>query len=495
MPGQITLHSCLLVLASLDVRAPHASASANLEPRKGEAVDVPPSASNISNPTPRGANEVLLEKGSEAHILSGAVIEPSALDALPGWCTAYSDHPLAQLMDNRGNYIGVEVYLGFAGARSSLSPQPDAEDAQGSAVTDDAGLTCQHTKGRFESGVPLAWEFEQAGGGDVRLEEGKAGADAWDRGERGVARRGGEARPCTPQLGWPLFAHTYCGGGDYHMADGHVSVGLVVGLAYKNPYIGPYREFQLTRPAPTTTRLAYGAHALTEGGLQSLPRLDSPGQRWLAAAVNTPKIKGTHNAMQMGMLATEAAFAALHSAPFASTTSPGIFKAEGSEAHLDRREIPTNRCGKEVNDQTPADASLCLAPSTTAFPRSPAHADLWAAGNTNPSTTTSSDALATLPASSLSPIQYPAFESLLSADVISSVASTRTNHAEGDTPSSNPVRPAGGRNSTIQLKTRDNQPKTKKVRNSTDARVREPAFFAVADKLEKSSELAAVDAH
>ncbi|KAF8166942.1 hypothetical protein K438DRAFT_1983985 [Mycena galopus ATCC 62051] len=86
------------------------------------------------------------------------------------------------------------------------------------------------------------------------------------------------------------------------MADGHVSIGLVVGLAYKNPYIGRIR----TKHHPhfrallaNGTRLAYGAHALTEGGLQSLLRLDSPGRRWLAAAVNTAKIKGTHNAMQV----------------------------------------------------------------------------------------------------------------------------------------------------------------------------------------------------
>ncbi|KAF8144495.1 hypothetical protein K438DRAFT_1992748 [Mycena galopus ATCC 62051] len=102
-------------------------------------------------------------------------------------------------------------------------------------------------------------------------------------------------------LRWPPSAHTYGGGWEYHMADGHVSIRLVVGLAYKNPYIGPYREFQHTKHHPhfhallaNSTRLAYGAHSL-----QSLPRLDSPGRRWLAAAVNTAEMEGTRNAMQV----------------------------------------------------------------------------------------------------------------------------------------------------------------------------------------------------
>ncbi|KAF8171449.1 hypothetical protein K438DRAFT_1982145 [Mycena galopus ATCC 62051] len=311
----------MLVLASWDVRAPHASASANSEPRTEEAVYVPPSASNSSNPKP----------GTNAQILSGAVMEPSALDALPRWYMVCSDHPLAQMMDNRGNFI----------AQFSLSPQPDAEDAQGSAVrsvmTHDAGLTCQRTK---SCTLSQAWHSARvlAEGAYGSLSK-QAGAMYGLRRQKHVQTYGigvkevwrveeGKHVPVLQSLGWPLFAHTYGGGWEYYMANGLISIGLVVGLDYKNSYLEPYREFQRTKHHPhfrallaNGTRLAYGAHALIEGGFQSLPQLDSPGRRWLAATVNTAKIKGTHNAMQTGMRVAEAAFAA--PAQFASTASPG----------------------------------------------------------------------------------------------------------------------------------------------------------------------------
>ncbi|KAJ7270712.1 FAD/NAD-P-binding domain-containing protein [Mycena haematopus] len=449
---------------------------------------------------------VVLEKGAEigSHILSGAVIEPSALDALlPHWRTR--DHPLAQpvtssrmrllteryalplphppQMNNRGNYVaslsrvaawlgtvaedlGAEIYPGFAGARLLLAPSPDARDAQGRAVrsvrgviTHDAGLTRQRTKSpRFEPGIAFrarATLLAEGAHGSLSkqaiamydLRHGKE-AQTYGIGLKEVWR----VRPerYTPgkvihTLGWPLPRDTYGGGWEYHMADGLVSIGLVVGLDYKNPYLEPYREFQRMKHHPTFRalladgeRLAYGARTLTEGGLQSLPRLHFPGGALIGCAagvVNTAKIKGTHNAMRVQK-------------PAVTDNSPAAAPA-----------ADTN--------------TISLAAYTSAFPSSPAHADLYAVRNVRPAfgtrwgmwggvayagvdtllggrvwwtlrhhkktdpasanpSTTSPDALATLPASSAAPIAYPAFEPPLSTDLMSSVALTGTNHGEGE---------------------------------------------------------------
>ena len=121
--------------------------------------------------------------------------------------------------------------------------------------------------------------------------------------------------------GWPLDRATYGGSFLYHLEDRQVAVGFVVGLDYTNPFLSPYDEFQRfkTHPAIRPTfeggrRIAYGARALNEGGLQSLPKLTFPGGVLIgceAGTLNMPKIKGTHTAMKSGMLAAEAAFEAL----------------------------------------------------------------------------------------------------------------------------------------------------------------------------------------
>ncbi|KAF8143922.1 hypothetical protein K438DRAFT_594561 [Mycena galopus ATCC 62051] len=161
------------------------------------------------------------------------------------------------------------------------------------------------------------------------------------------------------------------------MADGLVSIGLVVSFDYKNPYLEPYWEIQRTKRYPHFhaflaggTRLAYGTRALTECGLQFLARLDFPGGALVGCAagvVNTAKIKGTHNAIPTGMLAAEAAIAALHPAAWlVSTASPGSLIPT---VELDRRKIPSTAAEKVEEVSTPFRVD---------FPRSPAHADLWA---------------------------------------------------------------------------------------------------------------------
>ncbi|KAJ7179724.1 YOR356Wp-like protein, partial [Mycena filopes] len=238
-------------------------------------------------------------------------------------------------------------------------------------------------------------------------------------------------------LGWPLGWSTYGGGWEYHMADGLVSVGLVVGLDYKNPWMEPYREFQRMKhhphfrallSSPGAERLAYGARALTEGGLQSLPRLDFPGGALIGCAagvVNTAKIKGTHNAMRTGMLAAEAAFTALH---------PGIsFEPTAWSGSFD------TPIGPKESDAEDEHAPISLAHYTAAFPQSPAHADLWAVRNVRPAFNTRLGVLGG--------VLYAGVDTILGGrvpwtlgkaghgrrgtDLMSSVALTGTNHAEG----------------------------------------------------------------
>ncbi|KAJ7907085.1 FAD/NAD(P)-binding domain-containing protein [Mycena leptocephala] len=441
------------------------------EPREEELVDVcivgggPAGLSaairlkQLEAETGKDVRVVVLEKGGEvgAHILSGA--------RLAAWLGGVAEG------------MGAEIYPGFAGRGCKRG----GEERKG-VITHDAGLTRQRTKSaRFEPGVAFARGAatllaEGAHGSLSKqaiamygLREGKEAQtygigvkEVW-RVSRRIIRR---VRKVLHTLGWPLDNSTYGGGWEYHMADGLVSIGLVVGLDYKNPWVEPYQRmkhhphFRSLLSNGSAERLAYGARALTEGGLQSLPRLDFPGGAVIgcsAGVVNTAKIKGTHNAMRTGMLAAEAAFAALHpSAVFVSTASPETFKVTSTV--------------EEGEGSASTDAPLSLTAYTTAFRNSPAYNDLWAVRNvrpafntrlgvfggvmyagvdtmlrgrvpwtlrhhkrdgTNPSTT-SPDALATLPASACKPIEYPQFEPPLSTDLMSSVALTGTNHGEGE---------------------------------------------------------------
>ncbi|KAJ7200876.1 FAD/NAD-P-binding domain-containing protein [Mycena pura] len=527
----------------LHASAPRANSSytpydPDAEPREEELVDVcivgagPAGLSaairlkQLEAETGKDVRVVVLEKGAEvgSHILSGAVIEPSALDALlPDWRA--TDHPLAQpvtssgmrlltakravpiphppQMNNRGNYVaslsrvaawlgtvaeglGAEVYAGFAGARFLLADTPDAADAQGRAVravrgvvTHDAGLTRQRTKSaRFEPGVAFRARA-------TLLAEGAHGSLSKTAIAMYDLRRGSQPQTygiglkevwrvdpakhvpgkVIHTIGWPLDWSTYGGGWEYHMADGLVSIGLVVGLDYKNPWMEPYRELQRMKHHPhyrtllaSGERLAYGARSLTEGGLQCLPRLDFPGGALIgcsAGVVNTAKIKGTHNAMRTGMLAAEAAFASLHpGVAFEPVASPATFE-------------PSTESASDA-DAVPSDI-ISLAAYSRAFVGSPVYKDLWAVRNVRPAfggrlgtlggvlyagvdtmlggrvpwtlqhhgasglnaSTASPDALATRPAERCAPIAYPPFEPPLSTDLLSSVALTGTNHAEG----------------------------------------------------------------
>lgn len=316
----------------------------------------------------------ILEKGSEvgAHILSGAVLETRALDELlPDWrdlgapvTTAVSDEkflflraegatsvPTAILpppLKNHGNYIislgnlcrwlaeqaealGVEIYPGFAASEVLFD---EAGRVRGVATGDmgigvDGEPTANHTPGielnaaytffaegcRGHLGRQLMAQF------DLRNEcedqtFGIGIKELWQ-----VPPEQHQPGLVVHTAGWPLPADTYGGSFLYHLKDNQVAVGYVVGLDYKNPYLSPFDEFQRfkTHPAIRPTfvggkRISYGARALNEGGVQSLPKMVFPGGALIgceAGTLNVPKIKGTHTAMKSGMLAAEAAAEAI----------------------------------------------------------------------------------------------------------------------------------------------------------------------------------------
>jgi len=313
----------------------------------------------------------LVEKGSEvgAHILSGAVLEPRALDELfPDWkqrgaplhTPARADRflyltrngairlPTPPQMHNEGNWIislgnlcrwlgeqaeamGVNVFPGFPAAEVLYH-----EDGSVKGVaTRDMGIGRDgQRKSGYEPGVELHAR-------QTIFAEGCRGSLTKTLFERFDLRR--EADPQTygigikelwevepakhepglvvHTIGWPLASDTYGGSFVYHLEDHQVAVGFVVGLDYANPHLDPFCEFQRFKTHPRIRptleggrRIAYGARALNEGGFQSIPRLTFPGGMLVgcgAGFLNVPKIKGTHTAMKSGMTAAEAVFEAL----------------------------------------------------------------------------------------------------------------------------------------------------------------------------------------
>ena len=317
---------------------------------------------------------VVVEKGSEvgAHILSGAVIDPVGLDKLlPEWRTeetpiktAVADDRfyyltesaalrlptfmMPPLMNNHGNYIvslgnvcrwlatkaealGVEIYPGFAaaevlyndsGAVTGIATgdmgigkngQPNDSFTRGMELHAKYTLFAEGARGNL--GKQLIAKFGLAEGREPQ-KFGIGLKELWQidpaKHKKGLVQH---------SFGWPLDGSTGGGSFLYHLDDNLVSVGFVLHLNYKNPYLSPFEEFQRFKTHPSVSdtfegakRLGYGARALTEGGYQSVPKLTFPGGALIgcdAGFMNVPRIKGSHNAMLSGMLAAEAASAAL----------------------------------------------------------------------------------------------------------------------------------------------------------------------------------------
>jgi electron-transferring-flavoprotein dehydrogenase len=313
----------------------------------------------------------IVEKGSEvgAHILSGAVLEPRALNELiPDWkakgaplltpagedrflyltATRAIRLPTPPPMHNHGNYVislgnlcrwlakeaealGVEIYPGFAAAEVLY-----AEDGRVRGVatgTMGIGKDGKPT-GNVTPGVELHAKetlFAEGCRGSLtkllierfRLREG-AQPQTYGLGIKELWEiEPGKHKPglAIHTIGWPLDARTYGGSFLYHLENHQVAIGFVVGLDYANPYLSPFEEMQRFKTHPAIRpffeggrRIAYGARALSEGGFQSLPKLDFPGGLLIgdtAGFLNVPKIKGTHTAMKSGMVAAETVFARL----------------------------------------------------------------------------------------------------------------------------------------------------------------------------------------
>ena len=317
---------------------------------------------------------VVLEKGSEvgAHILSGAVLDPCALDKLiPDWKekgaplkTAVKkdnflvlgpaghlripNFPMPPLMNNHGNYIvsmanvcrwmaeqaeelGVEIFPGMAASELVYGENGEVKGV----VAGVFGLEQDGTYGpNTEPGMELHGKY-------VFISEGVRGSLAKEiiakydlQAGRDVQKFGigmkeiWEIDPdkhsegtVTHTMGWPLGSNAGGGSFIYHLENNQVFVGFVVHLNYKNPHLYPYMEFQRFKHHPEIAKLleggkrvAYGARAISEGGYQSMPKASFPGGALLGCSVglvNVPRIKGNHNAMYSGMAAAEAAAKAI----------------------------------------------------------------------------------------------------------------------------------------------------------------------------------------
>ncbi|MBV8526484.1 MAG: electron transfer flavoprotein-ubiquinone oxidoreductase, partial [Acetobacteraceae bacterium] len=316
----------------------------------------------------------LIEKGAEigAHILSGAVIDPRAINELmPDWKergapirTPVQEDRFLFLSErggrrvpsvflpgcftNHGNYIvslgevcrwlgkqaeelGVELYPGFAGAEVLY----DEGGAVQGVATGDMGIGREgKPTDAYQPGMNLIAKYTLFAEGcrghlGKRLEERFRLRDGRDPQVYGIGiKELWEVKPEQHQAGlvmhtagWPLDAKTYGGSFLYHAENNQVAAGFVVGLNYSNPYLSPFEEFQRYKTHPWVRgffeggrRISYGARAITAGGHQALPKLVFPGGALIgddAGFLNASRIKGSHSAIKSGMIAAEAAFEAL----------------------------------------------------------------------------------------------------------------------------------------------------------------------------------------
>ena len=316
----------------------------------------------------------VLEKGSEpgAHILSGAVMDPRAMSELfPDWkergaplntavtedrflfltetsATSTPQWMLPDCFKNHGNYVislgnvvrwlaqqaenlGIEIFPGFTAAEILY----DEQCAVAGVATGNMGVDREgKPTSEFQLGMELRAKytlFAEGARGHLgkqlisayRLDDGR------DPQTYGIGiKELWEIDPAKHQpglvihtAGWPIDSDTYGGSFLYHLENNQVVVGYVVGLAYQNPYLSPFEEFQRYKTHSAIRgffeggkRISYGARAITAGGIQSLPKLTFPGGALIgcdAGFLNASRIKGSHTAMKSGMLAAEAAFDAL----------------------------------------------------------------------------------------------------------------------------------------------------------------------------------------
>jgi electron-transferring-flavoprotein dehydrogenase len=422
----------------------------------------------------------VIEKGSEvgAHILSGAVMDPRAITELfPDWQSmgaplntpviedrfmflsetgsrTVPDWLLPGCFRNHGNYVislanvvrwlgqqaeglGVEIYPGFAAAEVLFH---DNGSVKGVATgnmgvgrdgepTDNfqpgmelhARYTLFAEGARGHLGKQLMTRFDLAAGRDPQS-YGIGLKELWE-----IDPAKHKAGLVVHTAGWPLGSDTYGGSFLYHLENNQVAVGFVVGLAYQNPYLSPYEEFQRYKTHPSIRtffeggkRLAYGARAITAGGINALPDLVFPGGALIgcdAGFLNASRIKGSHAAIKTGMLAAEAAFEAVGAGRSGDTLDayPAAFKASWLHDELYRA-----RNFKPMMSKGLWTGTLLVGIDQVVFKgKAP-----WTLHNTH------ADHEMLRPAAEFEPIVYPKPDGKLTFDRLSSVFIANTNHEE-----------------------------------------------------------------
>ncbi len=422
----------------------------------------------------------VLEKGAElgAHILSGAVMDPIAMnELLPNWkelgaplntpvtedrflflteTKAYKtpNWMLPGCFQNHGNYVislanvvrwlgqqaetlGVEIFPGFPAAEILYNDDGSVKGvATGNLGVDKHGQASAsfqlgmelHAKYTFFAegsrghlGKQLMEKFQLNKGKDPQT-YGLGLKELWE-----IDPKLHQPGLVVHSAGWPLQNDTYGGSFLYHLENNQVAVGYVVGLGYANPYLSPYEEFQRYKTHPEISkffvggkRISYGARAITAGGLQSLPKLTFPGGVLIgcdAGFLNTSRIKGSHTAMKTGMLAADAAFEALGlGRQFDELNSyPAAF--EKSWLH---EELHVARNFKPWMSKGLLTGSVMVGIDQIVF-RGKAP---WTLRHTH------ADHECLKPAANYSPIVYPKPDGKLTFDRLSSVFISNTNHAE-----------------------------------------------------------------
>ena len=426
---------------------------------------------------------VVLEKGSEvgAHILSGAVLDTCGLDALlPDWRkmdapvktevkednfyllgpagkVRIPNWPMPPLMSNHGNYIVsmANVCRWMAGVAEGLGVEIFPGMSCSELVYDGsrvAGVVAGEFGRDPETGAPGP-SYEpgmELRGKYVFLSEGVRGSLAKEVIAKYDLSKGHEPQKfglgmkeiweidpakhrlgtVTHTMGWPLGSNAGGGSFIYHLENNQVYIGFVVHLNYKNPYLYPYMEFQRFKHHPMVAdllaggkRVAYGARAISEGGLQSMPKMVAPGVALLGCSVgmvNVPRIKGNHNAMLSGKAAAEAAHAAIRA---------GRMGDDLSDYEAEVRTGAIGRDLKKVRNVKPLWSKFGLVASLMG-----GGADMWL--NTFGLTLFGTlkhgknDAQATGKAKDFKPIDYPKPDGKLSFDRLTNVAFSFTNHDE-----------------------------------------------------------------
>ena len=428
-------------------------------------------------------NVVVLEKGSEvgAHILSGAVLDPSGLDRLlPDWRERGApvsvpvkrdqfymlgeagqlripNFPMPPLMNNHGCYIvsmanvcrwmaeqaealGVEIFPGMAASQLVYGTDGRVRGV----VAGEFGKNPDGSIGDgYEPGMELLGKY-------VFLSEGVRGslskqvmekfklADDREPQKYGLGMKEiWEIDPekhregtVTHTMGWPLGSDVGGGSFIYHIENNQVYVGFVVHLSYENPHLYPYMEFQRFKHHPMVAellkggkRVAYGARAIAAGGLQSIPQVAFPGGVLLgcsAGLVNVPRIKGNHNAMHSGIEAAEAAHAAIAAG------------REGDELHEYEAALRNGVVGRDLKKVR--NVKPLLSKFGLNLGMGLGGLDMWT--NTlgfslfGTLRHGKSDAAATGEAAKFKPIDYPKPDGVLSFDRLTNVAFSFTNHEE-----------------------------------------------------------------